>query len=130
MIKLYDFFNSGASYRTRIALNLKKLDYEQIPIHLTRDGGKQFSEEYSNINPQNYVPTLIDRNEGVEENIVILIMKHETRQLETTKNLTFLFGKIDKMSTWTLDEPPTHLYVDKRGHLADHLPTPSCPHGY
>ena len=30
MIKLYDFFNSGASYRTRIALNLKKLDYEQI----------------------------------------------------------------------------------------------------
>ena len=72
MIKLYDFFNSGASYRTRIALNLKKLDYEQIPIHLTQDGGKQFSEEYSNINPQNYVPTLIDGNVQVIQSMAIM----------------------------------------------------------
>ena len=58
MIKLYDYFFSGAAYRTRIALNLKGLEYEQEAIHLTRDGGEQFQENYEAINPQNLVPTL------------------------------------------------------------------------
>ena len=60
MLKLYDYFRSGAAYRTRIALNLKGLDYQQSAIHLTRDGGQQFSEEYAALNPQKLVPTLID----------------------------------------------------------------------
>jgi maleylpyruvate isomerase len=60
MLKLYDYFRSGAAYRTRIALNLKGLDYEQSAIHLTRDGGEQFSEDYAALNPQKLVPTLID----------------------------------------------------------------------
>ena len=33
MIKLYDYFFSGAAYRTRIALNLKGLEYEQEAVH-------------------------------------------------------------------------------------------------
>ena len=45
MLKLYDYFRSGAAYRTPIALNLKGLEYEQSSIHLTRDGGEQFSED-------------------------------------------------------------------------------------
>ena len=60
MLKLYDYFRSGAAYRTRIALNLKGLDYEQNSIHLTRDGGQQFFGEYAALNPQKLVPTLID----------------------------------------------------------------------
>ena len=59
MIKLYDYFFSGAAYRTRIALNLKGLEYEQEAVHLTKDGGEQFQAEYDCINPQNLVPTLI-----------------------------------------------------------------------
>ena len=60
MIKLYDYFFSGAAYRTRIALNLKGLDYEQQAVHLTKGGGEQFQTDYDGINPQNLVPTLID----------------------------------------------------------------------
>ena len=60
MIKLYDYFFSGAAYRTRIALNLKGLNYEQRAINLTKDGGEQFGKDYDCINPQNLVPTLID----------------------------------------------------------------------
>lgn len=60
MITLYDFGPSGASYRSRIALNLKELDYNQIPIHLSKDGGQQFGADYSELNPQNLVPTLTD----------------------------------------------------------------------
>ena len=40
-MKLYTFFRSSASFRVRIALNLKGLKYEQAPIHLRRGGGEQ-----------------------------------------------------------------------------------------
>jgi len=57
-MKLYGFFRSSASYRVRIALNLKELQYEQLPIHLRRGGGEQFNAGYKAINPQALVPAL------------------------------------------------------------------------
>jgi len=57
-VKLYGYFRSSAAYRVRIALNLKDLPYEMIPVHLTRDGGKHKTPEYRAINPQMRVPTL------------------------------------------------------------------------
>jgi maleylacetoacetate isomerase len=57
-VKLYTYFRSSAAYRARIALNLKGLTYDQVSIHLTRDGGKQSSTEYRSINPQMRVPAL------------------------------------------------------------------------
>ncbi len=63
MLKLYDYFRSSAAYRVRIALCLKKLDYQQIPVHLIKDGGHQFKPEYRALNPQARVPSLdIDGN--------------------------------------------------------------------
>ena len=41
MLKLYTYFRSSAAYRVRIALNLKSLPYEAVPVHLLRDGGAQ-----------------------------------------------------------------------------------------
>ena len=38
MLKLYTYFRSSAAYRVRIALNLKGLPYEAVPVHLLRDG--------------------------------------------------------------------------------------------
>jgi maleylacetoacetate isomerase len=58
-MKLYTYFRSSAAYRTRIALNLKRVTPEQVSIHLTKDGGKQHSAEYRAVNPQRRVPSLV-----------------------------------------------------------------------
>ena len=50
-MKLYGYFRSSAAYRVRIALNLKGLSYEQQAVHLTRNGGWQWSEEYRGREP-------------------------------------------------------------------------------
>jgi maleylpyruvate isomerase len=57
-MKLYGYFRSSAAYRIRIALNLKGLAVEHIPVHLLRDGGEQKMPEYLARNPQGLVPAL------------------------------------------------------------------------
>ncbi len=57
-MKLYTYFRSSAAYRVRIALNLKGLPCEMVPIHLTKDGGAQHKEEFHAVNPQERVPAL------------------------------------------------------------------------
>lgn len=59
-MKLYSYFRSSASYRVRIALNLKGLPYETVPVHLLKNGGQQFAPEYRALNPDALVPALID----------------------------------------------------------------------
>lgn len=59
-MKLYGFFRSSASYRVRIALNLKALSYESVPVHLTKGGGEQLKPEYRKLNPDALVPSLLD----------------------------------------------------------------------
>jgi maleylacetoacetate isomerase len=61
-MKLYSYFRSSASYRVRIALNLKGLPYEVAPVHLLKNGGEQFSPEYRQLNPDALVPALIDES--------------------------------------------------------------------
>jgi len=63
-MKLYGYFRSSASYRVRIALNLKGLTYEQAPVHLLKDGGQQFSADYRRLSADALVPTLIDEADG------------------------------------------------------------------
>jgi maleylacetoacetate isomerase len=57
-VKLYTYFRSSAAYRVRIALNLKGLPYEMEAAHLTRDGGRQYTDEFRALNPQMRVPVL------------------------------------------------------------------------
>jgi maleylpyruvate isomerase len=57
-IRLYSYFRSTTSYRVRIALNLKGCAYETVPIHLLRDGGEQYQDSYSAVNPMSELPTL------------------------------------------------------------------------
>ncbi|MEP7101568.1 MAG: maleylacetoacetate isomerase [Burkholderiales bacterium] len=55
-MQLYDYFRSSASYRVRIALALKGLDCELVPIHLLKH--EQTSEAYRAISPSQLVPSL------------------------------------------------------------------------
>jgi len=71
-MKLYNFFRSSASYRVRIALNLKGLAYEYLPIHLRRSGGEQYTPEYRAINPQSLIPTLEDEGRLATQSLAIL----------------------------------------------------------
>ncbi|HEX2216807.1 MAG TPA: maleylacetoacetate isomerase [Xanthobacteraceae bacterium] len=57
-MKLYSYFRSSAAYRARIALNLKGLPHEIVPIHLVQDGGRHRTPEYRRINPHMRVPAL------------------------------------------------------------------------
>ena len=57
-MKLYNYFRSGTSYRTRIVLNLKGLGYDYVPISLLK--GEQHGEAFRALNPQGLVPALDD----------------------------------------------------------------------
>ena len=72
MLKLYSYWRSSASYRVRIALNLKGVPYETIPIHLVKDGGEQYSSEYRALNPQARVPLLVNGDFRLNQSLAIL----------------------------------------------------------
>ena len=71
-MKLYTFFRSSASYRVRIALNLKRIPYEQAAIHLRRGGGEQLGAAYKSINPQALVPALEDKGRILTQSLAII----------------------------------------------------------
>lgn len=58
-MKLYSYWRSTAAYRVRIALNMKGLGYETVPVHLLEDGGQQHAPDYVALNPSHLVPTLV-----------------------------------------------------------------------
>ena len=58
MMDLHTYYRSTSSYRVRIALALKGLDYRSVPVNLIRDGGEHRLPDYLALNPQGRVPTL------------------------------------------------------------------------
>jgi maleylacetoacetate isomerase len=78
-VKLYTYFRSSAAYRARVALNLKQLDYERVPIHLTKDGGQHKSDAYRAINAQMRVPALaLDSDDILIQSLAIIEYLDET----------------------------------------------------
>lgn len=53
---LYTYWRSSTAYRVRIALNLKGLPFESVPVHLVK--GEQKADSYTQLNPQGILPTL------------------------------------------------------------------------
>ena len=71
-MKLFTYFRSSAAYRVRIALNLKGLGYDAVPVHLLRDGGQHLLDEYRAINPSGLVPTFQDDAITLTQSMAIL----------------------------------------------------------
>jgi maleylpyruvate isomerase len=76
MRRLYGYFRSSAAYRVRIALNLKGLDYEQIPIHLVRN--EQHAAAYRALSPQALVPAFQDDEATLTQSLAIVEYLEET----------------------------------------------------
>jgi maleylacetoacetate isomerase len=69
-LTLYDYYRSSASYRVRIALNLKGLAYERVPVNLLED--EQKADEYRARNPQGFVPMLEAGEERLTQSLAII----------------------------------------------------------
>ena len=69
---LYSFWRSSAAFRVRIALNLKGVDYQIIPVHLTKNGGEQMSDSFSNKNPNRLVPLFEDGQKSIHQSLAII----------------------------------------------------------
>jgi maleylacetoacetate isomerase len=69
---LYGYFRSSAAFRVRIALNLKGIAAEQIPVHLLRGGGEQHGGDYRALNPQGLVPTLVHDGHAIGQSLAII----------------------------------------------------------
>ena len=76
-MKLYSYFRSSAAYRVRIALNLKGLDYEYIPVHIAR--GDHKTGPFAAISPDQLVPLLEDEGERFTQSMAIIEYLDETQ---------------------------------------------------
>jgi len=77
-LRLYSYWRSSAAYRVRIALNLKRLHYEIVPVHLLESGGQQHTPKYLAINPQGLVPTLLHGHRLLRQSMSIIEYLDET----------------------------------------------------
>ena len=78
-MKLYTYFRSSAAFRVRIALGLKGLEYDAMPVHLTRGGGEQKLPAYGALNPQHLIPALaLDDGAVLTQSLAILDYLEET----------------------------------------------------
>ncbi|GHE84674.1 maleylacetoacetate isomerase [Thalassotalea profundi] len=71
-MKLYGYWRSSAAYRVRIALNLKKIPFDSLSVHLVKNGGEQHSDSYVELNPTHLVPTLVDNDIVLNQSLAII----------------------------------------------------------
>lgn len=71
-LTLYTYWRSSAAFRVRIALHLKGLLFDSVPVHLVRDGGQQRTPAYAARNPQRLVPTLTHGDVVLTQSLAII----------------------------------------------------------
>ncbi|KAJ0399605.1 hypothetical protein P43SY_008924 [Pythium insidiosum] len=76
---LYSYWRSSCSWRVRIALAHKGIEYTYKPVHLVKNGGEQYQDEFSALNPNQRVPTLVIDGLAISQSSAILEYLEETR---------------------------------------------------
>lgn len=79
-VVLYSYYRSSASWRVRLALAFKNIDYEYRAVHLVKDGGEQHKDEYRTLNPSRQVPTLIIDGTTLTQSMAIVEYLEETKE--------------------------------------------------
>jgi maleylpyruvate isomerase len=69
-MKLYDYWRSSAAYRVRIALNLKGLQYDAVPVNLVKN--EQAAPAFTAQNPQGLVPLLVNDKGAFSQSLAII----------------------------------------------------------
>ncbi|XP_015891145.3 glutathione S-transferase zeta class [Ziziphus jujuba] len=130
-LKLYSYWRSSCSYRVRIALNLKGLDYEYIPINLVK--GEQFSPEFRKLNPIGYVPVLVDGDVVISDSFAILLYldeKYPQRPLLPTdirkKAINYQAANIVSSSIQPLQNLAILKYIEEKVSPDEKLPWVQC----
>ena len=75
-MKLFNYFRSSASFRVRIALALKGLDYEYVPVHLVKR--EHLEESYAAVSASRLVPLLQDGDASITQSLAIMEYLEET----------------------------------------------------
>ncbi|HUX72273.1 MAG TPA: maleylacetoacetate isomerase [Steroidobacteraceae bacterium] len=81
MLTLYTYYRSSAAFRVRIALQLKQLPYQAVPVHLLRNGGEQHTADYAARNPAELVPALDADGRVLTQSLAILEYLEESHPL-------------------------------------------------
>ena len=75
---LRSYWRSSCSWRVRIALNMKGLAFETLPVHLVKDGGEQHGDEHRQHNPMRELPVLVVDGQPIAQSVAILEYLEET----------------------------------------------------
>jgi len=70
-LNLYTYYRSSAAWRVRIVLALKQLDYQPRYVHLLKDGGENWQQEYLTLNPQGLIPALQHEGSVITQSLAI-----------------------------------------------------------
>lgn len=71
-IRLYSYWRSSAAYRVRIALHLKGLPYQLVPVNIAPAADEQHAAAFTEINSQQLVPVLIDGGRVIRQSLAII----------------------------------------------------------
>jgi maleylpyruvate isomerase len=98
-LNLYSYWRSSCSWRVRIVLNHKGIDYEYTPVHLIKEGGQQFKENFTKLNPMQRVPVLEFDYEGkkvhlAESMAICEFLEEEYPEKHLLPKDHFLRGKV------------------------------------
>lgn len=77
-LTLHTYWRSSAAYRVRIALHLKGMAFDSVPVHLVQDGGQQRMPAFAARNPQRLVPTLQHGDAVLTQSLAIIEYLDET----------------------------------------------------